>query len=105
MIDLDTILNGRAAGVLAGMVASALSIATQFREHTKWTATTSFIAGVFVAFIAVEPTIEYFNLSSKWAGVIGAVCGISGRNIVVWISRASKDPTGIISAILKLGKK
>ncbi len=93
------------ATIVTAFIGAILSIGVDLKSHTKLTAFGSLLAGVFIAAIATEPTIEFFNLSITWGHAVAGIYGISGRNLVVWISRASKNPEGIVSAILKLGKK
>lgn len=99
------ILGVKLATIITAFIGAVLSIGIDIKSHTVLTAFGSLIAGVFIAAIATEPTIEFFDLSVTWGHAVAGVYGISGRNLVISISRASKNPEGIISAILKLGKK
>lgn len=93
------------ATLFAAAVGALLSVGIDIKSHTYLTACGAVFSGVFIAYVATVPTIEFLGLSENWESVVPAIYGIVGRNLIVWISRVSKNPEGIISAVLKLGKK
>ena len=100
----ETILGVKYATLIASFIGAVISITVDLRHHSAMTVVGSLLAGVFIAAIATAATIEFFELSATWGYAVAGFYGISGRNWVIWISRASKDPAGIIAALLK-GRK
>lgn len=88
----------------AATIAALLSVLLEVRQHSLFTATVAIISGVLVAALATTPVLEFWNLPSSWEHAIAAVLGITGRNVIVWIGRAAKDPVKFWQ-ILKSGSK
>lgn len=93
------------ATLVAAFVAALLSVVVDLKSHSPLTAFGSLVCGVFIAAIATTPVIEFFELSATWEHATAAIFGISGRNLIVAISRASKNPENVIFAFFRIGKK
>lgn len=89
----------------AAFIAAFLSVAVDLKSHSPLTAIGSLLCGVFIAAVATSPVIEFFELSATWEHATAAIFGISGRNLIVSVSRASKNPQNVIVAFFKIGKK
>lgn len=101
----ETILGIKVATLIASFAGAVASIVVDFRNHDFLTALGAIFAGVFIAAIASEPTVEFFKLSGSWGDGIAGIYGITGRNLVMWLRKASQDPTSIVSSILKGWRK
>ncbi len=97
----ETIFGVKSATLVVSLVGAALAVVFDLKSHSFLTALGSLLAGIFIAAIATEATVEFFDLSKTWGHAVAGIYGISGRNLVVWISRASKDPAGFMAAFLK----
>lgn len=82
----------KASTLLFAIIAGLISVLIDWRKHTALTAILAVIAGALMAVVATDPIVALFKLSGEWSNAIAAVLGISGRNLVVFISKASKDP-------------
>lgn len=49
-------------------------------------------AGIGVAVIATDPIVSGLDLQGTWSHAVAGVLGISGRNLIIWVSVVSKDP-------------
>ena len=101
----ESIFGIKIATIIAGFIGAVISIVVDYRSHDFLTAIGSLIAGVFIAAIATNITIEYFSLSEVWGNGIAGFLGITGRNLIVFFIRASRDPANTISIILKGWRK
>jgi len=80
------------ASVFTSMAGATIAVLLEFKRHTWATAALALVSGVFVAFVATEPIVEFFSLSSNAGNAIAGVLGISGRGLIVWLLQISKDP-------------
>lgn len=106
--DTLTVMGLKVATLISSAAAAVLSVAVEWRKHDALTAVGSILAGIFVATVATEATIDFLDMADKsgtWSHTIAAVYGITGRNIIIWARNASSDPTSFIRQILGLGKK
>jgi FtsH-binding integral membrane protein len=101
----ETVLGIKLATLIAAFTGAVVSIVVDFRTHDFWTALGAVIAGVFIAAIASAPTVEFFSLSDTWANGVAGLYGIAGRNLVMWIRNAARDPASIISSAIKGWRK
>jgi len=101
----ETILGIKVATFIASFTGAVISVVVDFRSHDFLTALGAIFAGVFIAVIASDATVEFFNLSGTWGNGIAGIYGITGRNLVMWLRKASQDPTSIVSSILKGWRK
>jgi len=82
----------KASTLLFAIIAGLISVLLDWKRHTAITAVLAIVAGALMAVVGTEPIVSTFHLSGEWGNAVAAVLGISGRNLVVWISKASKDP-------------
>jgi hypothetical protein len=62
------------------------------KQHSFLTGVLAVISGMAVAVLATDAIVSNLNLPGDWSHAIAGVLGISGRNLVIWISLVSKDP-------------
>jgi len=106
-MDLDQIkmyFAAKYSTIAAAMFAAILSVLLEVRQHSLFTATLAIVSGVTVAAFATTPVLEFWNLPDSWEHAIAAVLGITGRNVIIWIGRAAKDPLKFWQTI-KIGSK
>ncbi len=101
----ESIFGIKIATLIAGFVGSVISVVVDFRNHDFPTALGAVFAGVFIAVILTEPTIEFSGLSKTFGHAVAGIYGIAGRNLVMWVRKASQDPTSIVSTLLKGWRK
>lgn len=90
--DILSIFGAKASTVLAGSAAAILFVLLEIRQHSVFTATLAILSGVMVAALATTPILEFWNLPSSAEHAIAAILGITGRNLIIWVGRAAKDP-------------
>lgn len=103
----ETFFGMKIATLVSSAIASGISVLLEYRNHTIVTAVGSVVAGVFVATVATDLTLELFDLnnaSSSWNHAVAAAYGITGRNLIIWLRQVANDPPEIIRSILGLGK-
>lgn len=103
----ETFLGLKIATLVTSAVAAVLSVAIEWRSHDLITAIGSIIAGVFVAAVATEATLEFLNVSNAsgtWSHAVAAAYGITGRNLIIWLRRVANDPPEVIRSLFGLGK-
>ena len=88
--------------LVVALIASCLSILLDIRRHNWATALLAIASGALVAIICTDPLVTFLR-APEAEHVIAATMGIAGRNLVVWVSVTSKNPTAIIDALR--GKK
>ncbi len=80
------------ASVFTSLGGAAIAVLLEFKRHTWATALLALVSGVFVAFVATEPVVEFFRLSDNAGNAVAGVLGISGRGLIIWVLAVSKDP-------------
>lgn len=90
------LLGVKLATVATATIAAVITVAFEIRNHSFLTAVGSIIAGVFVAVVFTDPTIDFLSLPESWGQAIAAAYGITGRNLIIWLRRVSSDPTAFI---------
>ncbi|PYE87519.1 hypothetical protein [Phyllobacterium leguminum] len=103
----ETIFGMKVATLLSSTIAAALSVLLEWRSHSPLTAIGSIIAGVFVATVATELTLDLLGVAENpgsWGYAVAAAYGITGRNLILWLKQASANPPQLIKDILGLGK-
>lgn len=104
----ETILGLKVATLVSSGVAAILSVALEWKSHDWMTAVGSIIAGMFVAAVATELTLELFGVSENpgsWGYAVAAAYGITGRNLILWLRLKSQNPTDLIRDLFGMGKK
>lgn len=62
----------------------------------------TFFVGFMAAMVFGEPLREILSMSDSWAFGMAGILAMTGRNLAVFILRASRDPVGSGKAILEL---
>lgn len=103
----ETIFGLKTATLVSSGVAALLSVALEWRSHSPLTAIVSIVAGVFVATVATEITLDLLGVSANpgsWGYAVAAAYGITGRNLILWLKQASANPPQLIKDIFGIGK-
>ncbi|MEL7527418.1 MAG: hypothetical protein AAFN16_16690 [Pseudomonadota bacterium] len=62
----------------------------------------TFFVGFMAALVFGEPLREILSMSDSWAFGMAGILAMTGRNLAVFILRASRDPVGSGRAILEI---
>lgn len=62
----------------------------------------TFFIGFMAALVFGEPVRELLAMSEGWAYGMAGILAMTGRNLAVFIMRASRDPTGTIKTMLDI---
>lgn len=62
----------------------------------------TFFVGFMAAMVFGEPLREVLSMSDSWAFGMAGILAMTGRNLAVFILRASRDPVGSGRALLEL---
>jgi|GEM_PF-1795398 len=62
----------------------------------------TFFVGFIAALVFGEPVREMLHLSESWAFGMAGVLAMTGRNIAVFVIRASRDPAGTAAQVLEI---
>lgn len=103
----ETILGLKVATLVSSGIAAVISVALDWKSHDLFTAIGSIIAGVFVATVATELTLSLVGVvenPGSWGYAVAAGYGITGRNLILWLKQASKNPPKLIRDFFGLGK-
>ncbi|MCX2697061.1 hypothetical protein [Ochrobactrum chromiisoli] len=103
----ETIFGLKTATLLSSCVASLLSVALEWRSHSPFTAIGSIFAGVFVAAVATELTLDVLGVAENpgsWGYAVAAAYGITGRNLILWLKQSSVNPLLLVKEFFGLGK-
>lgn len=95
------LLGVKIATIVTAALAAVLTVAFEIRAHTFLTAIGSIAAGVFMAHVFTDPTIDFLGLSESWGQAIAAGYGITGRNLIIWLRRVSNDPAAFVREFWK----
>ena len=74
-----------------GIIAVLLDI----KRHSVLTGILAVAAGMGVAVLATDPIVSGLHLEGTWSHAVAGVLGISGRNLIVWVTLVSKDPLAL----------
>lgn len=103
----ETIFGLKVATLISSTVAALLSVILEWRSHSPLTAIGSILAGVFVATIATELTLDLLGVSQNpgsWGYAVSAAYGITGRNLILWLKQASSNPPQLIKDFFGIGR-
>lgn len=78
--------------LIASSVMGVIAVLLDIRRHSVLTALLAVTAGIAVAAMFTDPIIAGMRWPDDWNHAVAGVLGISGRNVIVWISIVSKDP-------------
>lgn len=78
--------------IFSSSVAAVLYVLIEIRQHSLFTATLAILSGVMVATLCTTPIVEFWSLPDSSEHAIAGVLGITGRNLIISLGRAAKDP-------------
>lgn len=90
--DILAVIGPKVSTLIAATVAAVLFVLLEIRQHSLFTAVLAILSGVTVAMLATTPILEFWNLPTSAEHAIAGILGITGRNLIIWIGRAAKDP-------------
>lgn len=90
--DVFAYLTEKFPTIVASALAAILFVLLEIRQHSLFTAVVAILSGIMVATLATTPIIEFWNLPSSAEHAIAGILGITGRNLIIWVGRAAKDP-------------
>lgn len=82
----------KATYVIFSTLAAIIAVLLDRKRYTWWTAILAVIAGALVAILATDPIVSILSLPENAAHGIAGVLGITGRNLVMWVNKASENP-------------
>jgi len=89
---MDFLAGFKTSTVIPAIVGGAIAILLEISRHTWVTALIALLSGVVVAYFATQPLVDYFSWNNNTSNAVSAVLGITGRNLIMWILVASRDP-------------
>ena len=81
--------------LFASAVMAVLAVLLDVKRHSLLTGILAVAAGMTVAVLATEPIVSGLRLDATWSHAVAGVLGISGRNLIIWVSLVSKDPLAL----------
>ncbi|MBU1307411.1 MAG: hypothetical protein KKF33_18055 [Alphaproteobacteria bacterium] len=81
--------------LMASAVMAVLAVLLDIKRHSLVTGILAVIAGMAVAIVTTDPIITGLHLPADWSHAVAGILGISGRNLIVWVSLVSKDPMAL----------
>ncbi|MBO9458963.1 hypothetical protein [Labrenzia sp. R5_0] len=85
-------LHNHISGRVVVIAAFALVGASLPKDLTTRQRAQAFFVGALAALVFGEPVREFVGFSETWAYGLAGIIAMTGRNIAVYILRASKDP-------------
>lgn len=79
----------------ASAIMAVLAVLLDIKRHSVLTGVLAVIAGMVVAVMATDPIVNGLSWPPEWGHAVAGVLGISGRNLIIWISLVSKDPLAL----------
>lgn len=76
----------------ASAIMGVLSVLLDIKRHSLLTGMLAVLAGMTVAVTATDPIVHGMGWPPDYSHAVAGVLGISGRNLIVWVSLVSKDP-------------
>ncbi|MBG6148071.1 hypothetical protein IWQ48_003793 [Labrenzia sp. EL_13] len=84
-------------GVIAAFAAIGAALP---KDLTRRQRAGTFFIGFMAALVFGEPLRELLAMSDSWAFGMAGVLAMTGRNLAVFVIRASKDPVGSVAKFL-----
>jgi hypothetical protein len=82
----------KASTIVAAAIMAGLGFMLDSRKHSWPMAALAITAGMAVAIILTDPISDYFHLADTWHNAVAGALGIGGRNMIITISKLSRDP-------------
>lgn len=79
----------------ASAIMAVLAVLLDIKRHSLITGLLAVAAGMAVAVLATDPIVRGLNWPQDWSHAVAGILGISGRNIIIWVSIVSKDPLAL----------
>jgi len=100
MTDPATIFGIKLSTIAASAVMAILAVLLDIKRHSWITGVLAVACGMAVAAFSTDAIVEGLKLPAAASYAVAGVLGISGRNIVIWISLVSKEPLALWDRIL-----
>jgi hypothetical protein len=81
--------------LLASAVMGIIAVLLDIKRHSLVTGILAVAAGMGVAVLATDPIVSGLHLEGTWSHAVAGVLGISGRNLIIWVTLVSKDPLAL----------
>lgn len=81
--------------LIASALMGILAVLLDIKRHSLVTGVLAVLAGMTVAVLATDPIVSELKLDPTWSHAVAGVLGISGRNLIIWVSLVSKDPLAL----------
>lgn len=85
-------LSLKAGTIIAAAIMAGLGFMLDTRRHSWPTALLAILAGVAMAVVFTDALADYLHLADVYKNAIAGVLGIGGRNLIVMISKLTRDP-------------
>lgn len=82
----------KATYLIFSTLAAVIAVLLDRKRYTWFTAVLAVIAGALVAVLATDPIVSILSLPDGAAHGVAGVLGITGRNLIVWLNKASENP-------------
>lgn len=82
----------KATYLIFSTLAAVIAVLLDRKRYTWFTAILAIIAGALTAVLATDPIVSILGLPEGAAHGVAGVLGITGRNIIVWLNKASENP-------------
>lgn len=92
---IQTLFGIKVSTLLASFIMAVLAVLLDIKRHSLLTGVLAVISGMAVAVLATDAIVSNLSLPGDWSHAIAGVLGISGRNLVIWVSLVSKDPLAL----------
>ena len=104
MTDPLSFLGVKLSTLIAAGIMGALAVVLDIKRHSLFSGVLAVLAGMVVAGLATDGIVAGLSLPLEASYAVAGVLGISGRNIVIWISLVSKDPLALWDRIRGRGE-
>lgn len=92
---IQTFLGIKVSTLAASFIMALLAVLLDIKRHSVVTGVLAVITGMAVAVLATDPIVANLSLPGDWSHAVAGVLGISGRNLIIWVSLVSKDPMAL----------
>lgn len=82
----------KATYLIFSTLAAVVAVLLDRKRYTWFTAILAVIAGALVAILATDPIVSVLGLSDGASHGVAGILGITGRNLIVWLNKASENP-------------
>ncbi|MBG6163642.1 MAG: hypothetical protein RIE06_09795 [Roseibium album] len=86
-------------GVIAAFAAIGAALPKDLSPRDRLA---TFFVGFMAALVFGEPLRELLAMSDSWAFGMAGILAMTGRNLAVFVIRASRDPVGAAAKVLNM---